>query len=1017
LAFTEILVHILSHLQPETNSALALVSKRFYSLVTTPHAWRMAFLRYFPGRDSLEKKHRNPASGVWDEEISDFVRSEARYFTRLTPLATWRSEYLFRTRLLRSLARGKPGKDPGAVGPAIRSSGKKVSAVLTYNSKLPWAVTNLHAIFPSGKKAPKAIHGVADLGVGTVSDPTTGKVENWGFEDPFSIAQLDEMFPNLQPYGLGDGPAALPNVMDVSQAYGFVAGEGFPGGRAYFRPINEFRGRYLSQESDVIDAYADIPKIPELSEAISSVWMARSSAVPTVTQSMVGILTGSTLGVVTAYGLGFDPTARYANGDMTVRWVLSPGVPIISIKVDESYSLKRKASQRVWAVALNALGEVYYLTETPTPVISDTRRGNVTKNAWHAGRSVYWQLLESTRRKARPDELEKNVIRGAYTPRSPANSMNLSKEQMIAEAREIEKFLLYKPSYFRKVCHGWDMRRKLEVDFANDDERSAGESIFVIDCGHGEGQTARVVRHTRSITSNTNLRGTGALASPTLSRTASDNNTLFATTPASSQAIQHSPQGSFGEAIYEWDFTLLASKELASTTITASAIDMSNHAVLAISEEVQHPGNQSMATPNMTPGTAEGLGDIPGRRSRLLAIGTERGLVIVWNCRESSAKTDGVHPVRIIQTESPQVSCVALTALYLVHGGNDGLVQAWDPLASNLEPIRTLSARSSGRVPRHMMTMNPALQSANYAAVGAIYLDPDPTILRGVVSFGAFLRYWAYSSTGQPAGRKRRLRHADFHGRLTTRRQGGNVSGYIAAETAELRREQEHQIREQARLRSRFGVGALGDLTEEEAVRYAKMISEESYALDEQRRTSASDTGSTADVGTDTPSSFSGSSMGTITPEPSISGFSPQSIDLIEEEEEYQEQIQRAIRLSMLEGVNDVGQSPRGNSSGEYDFSIKYKHKPGKRGKNSSCSSPSPSHTPIVWSKQTGASKPVSKQDDEDLALALHLSLQEQEQASGSRSSSSMSLGIEPGDFPPLASKIPGKGKAKGKQV
>ena len=491
---------MLSHLHPDSHSAVALVSKRFYSLVTTPHAWRMAFTRYFQGQDAFAKAAKARAD-LWQDSSSDFVRSETRYFTRLTPIATWRSEYLFRTRLLRSLARGKPATSSGSIGSSARSShsGKKVTAVLTYNSKLPWIVTNLHAIFSNGKKPPRAIHGAADLGVATLSDPTIGKVEKWGLDDPVSFPQFDDVLPNAQPYGLAEGPAVCPNVMDVSQPFGMLAGEGYPGGRAYFRSVNERSGRYLGQDTGVVDTYPDIPKIPELSEAICSVWIAKSSVVPTFTQSMAGMLTGSTLGVVTAYSLGSDPSGpRYSAGEMTARWVLSPGVPIISLKIDDHYSQKRKVAARVWAVALNALGEVFYLTETMVPDVNRAKGDDVTKHAWLAGRTVSWHLVECTRRQARPDESDKNAVRGGYSPRSPSNAMKLSPEQLAAEAREIEKFLRHRPAHFRKVCEGWDMRRKLEVDFGGDDGNGAGEAVFVIDSGTDKDVPPRVQRFTRS---------------------------------------------------------------------------------------------------------------------------------------------------------------------------------------------------------------------------------------------------------------------------------------------------------------------------------------------------------------------------------------------------------------------------------------------------------------------------------------------------------------------------------------
>ncbi len=174
-----------------------------------------------------------------------------------------------RTRLLRSVARGKPGANSG-IGPSVRSGQnlKKSGAVLTYNSKLPWIITNVHAVFSAvGKKPPRVLHGSAEMGVGSTSDPTVGKVEKWGLDDPNFFSQLDEVVPNLEPYGVGEGPAAMPNIMDVSSTYGLVGGEGFPGGRVFFRGTDERRGRYLWQDTPIIDMTPEIPKIPELTEA------------------------------------------------------------------------------------------------------------------------------------------------------------------------------------------------------------------------------------------------------------------------------------------------------------------------------------------------------------------------------------------------------------------------------------------------------------------------------------------------------------------------------------------------------------------------------------------------------------------------------------------------------------------------------------------------------------------------------------------------------------------------------
>lgn len=911
--------------------------------------------------------------------------------------------------------RGRPNTSSGGIGSSVRASqlGKKSSAVLTYNSKLPWVVTNVHAVFENGKKPPRALQGSSTLGVATVSDPTTGKIEHWGLKDPHSCAQIDEVVPGLAPYGIGDGPAATDNVMDVSQVYGVLSGEGYPGGRAYFRDSSEIVGRYLGAEPDTAELKPDIPKIPRVTEAISSVWMAKSSAVPATTQSMCGMFVGSTLGVITAYSLGSDPSGpRFVHGDMTARWVLSPGVPIVSIKVDESYSVRRKLSSRVWAVALNALGEVYYLTETPKPVAQQTLGGGAVSNAWHAGRTVYWHLVEATRRTARPDELGMNAITETYSPRTPSNAMKLSEQQIVAEAREIEAFMRHQPAHFRNVCLGWDMRRKLEVDFSHDDGKGAGEGIFVIDCGHG--QPSRVTRYTRSVAPDRPSTMNSGAATP---RTPWTPVSVFGRgvemtpepqSPRSPPPTPYSPKA-LSAPLDEWQPLEFSLKDHQAAILTACALDNSAFSLMTLSEDPLHNANEGIATANAD-GEREKK-EIPGRRARFLAVGTKTGAVLVWNARERH-NSQPVRPARMIQTESPEISCVAASSLYLVHGGSDGLVQAWDPLASISEPIRTLNARSNGRVPRHMMAMNPTLNAEHYSAVGAIFLDSDPTVLRGVMAFGAFMRYWSYSSKGHAPGRKRRLRHSGGQSRLAGRRFGSNVSGYILEEEAELRHENEQRAREQTRLRNRFGVGALGDLTEQEAMDYAQMVSEEAFHADEQRR--ASD--SAVDTGMDSASSVSGSTADATTPEASFVESSPHPRSVTtDDEDEYEEQIQQAIRLSLLEGVNDRGQSPRRNSSSDdFEFAIRYKAKPGKRSRRGNSSSPPTRPVSTAAAGASSSKQQVALSEDTDLALALSLSVQ-QEQSVGSPATSprgsASGLAIMHEEFPPLDSEGVGKGK------
>ena len=972
----EILARILSHLHSDTHLAVALVSKRFYDLMITPYVWQLAFIRYFAGHQALSGRRDARAA---QKSTARPPRSDVRYFTRLTPMASWRTDYLMRTRLLRGVSQGKPG----TTGDAPRSghSGRKASAVLTYNSELPCPITNLHAVFNSSKRGPKAVHGASSLCLATLGDPTVGKLDRWGSTDDFFSPTLSDVLPDPTPYGLGSEPAAVPNVMDVSALYGAVGGQGYPGGRAWLRTVSDKRGRYL--DSGLPGSGSRIPGVPrinEMHEAVCTVWIAKTAAVLATTGCMAGVMTGSSLGIVTAYALGYDtstPAHGYANGELTARWMLSPGVPIIALAVDNSYNAKRRSSGRIWAAALNALGELFYLADVPTPAPRSERQEDRGGAAWRAGRTAPWRMVQGTRRTPcaglSPDE-------AAVAARS-AMASSYGVDETPAAIQRMEELLGRKPEHFRKHFQSWDMRRKLEVDFGGGADHETLEGLFVIACGYDEEQPASVTRYTR------------CLVAPT------------PTAPTSEEWRKSS-------------FALRAHTH-ASVRITSSACDMSHCALFCPFEDplVTSPGLDGETSNNEQPSA-----QIPGRRARLVAVGTNAGAVIIWNMRDASAGE--VQPLRVLQTDSPEVSSLALSSLYAVHGGTDGVVQVWDPLASMLGPIRTLNSRASARAPRPLTRFDPGLRAPESTAAGAIYLDPDPAVLRGVVSFGSYVRYWSYAPTVEVTSRKRRHRHSNVHGRRTNRRHGGGtVLEYIAAEHAALRRELEHRRSEHARLRKRFGVG-LGSLTEEEAIAYAQMMSQDSFFLEEQRRASPSDTASTSD-NTDATSSAGSASTESVTaaaadaphgseaaPSSPSLGLLPVGDDTSDDDENYQRELRRALRLSLLEGVNDAGQSPRDNGAGEYGFQIKFKPKKEKSGRRSASSSPSLTQSPTPVAGRSTARHAAARpgaDPDEDLALALSLSLEE-EQARQAHVAAA-GLGIQDQDFPALGSSSKGKGR------
>ncbi|KAH7115935.1 hypothetical protein B0J11DRAFT_538770 [Dendryphion nanum] len=1002
----EVLTHALSHLSPNDLAAVSLVSRRFNGLVTTPHAWQVAFARYFPGPEALTDASVRLAM----EETGAVVRSEKRAFTRLTALASWRSEYILRTRLLRSLTRGKPVQIASSAASARSGQAQTNVPVIMYNAETYTTINHLHATFGSGlnKRIPKLIHGADDVGMVTTSDPATGKIAPWGRSDPNFYSQFAERFPGVAEWGLGAGEVVgRPNVMDVSQPHGMIYGQGCPEGSCYYRGLEELRGRFIAEPTDLSVPEAGIPKLGVDGGAICSVWIAKSTAIPSLSEGLVGLLMGSAAGVLTACSLGTDGLrgTRLQRGELTARWALSPGVPIVAIAVDENHSLKRQAQNRIWAVVLNALGELFYLTKFPIRPAStkNVNPENIEPLAWITGRSVYWNLVESSRRTARPDPYNDSETDGSYSPRSSWDGMCLSKEQILAETNEIQQFLRKQPKDFRKSCLGWDMQRRLEVDFAGDDGNYAGEAMMVFECGLEEGDVPAIRRYTRW--KSPDLDKNKGMSNPATPQEATS---LFGGAVISGASHQQLPKRTRSSSyvsinssperpnmVEEWRASNLSFGGLKLIQITTTALDNSTFATMTMSEDpalgfsTASTASSPFASPMSVASQPASPSDIPGRRARFVTAGTKNGVILVWDMRAPVSRTsefsNEVDPIRIIYTESPEISCLALTGLHLIHGGNDGLVQAWDPLASSGQPIKTLNSRFSSRARRRLVQAQASVQGVgiNMFAAGAITLDPDPTVLRGAVSLGNQIRYWSYSSSAadQFKSSKRRLRRSERGSNNTGERFSGtgraNLKDYIASEQFEINREKQERRRQADRMAGRFGIDLLGN--EEEALAYAALLSQESLEEEERRRRESEST--------------SALSSATITPDPSVAGQS--SSPTTKSNQELDADLAEAIRLS-LEDSPASGMYGSGSPalSSDFDIPIKYTTKSRK----------SPSRSKGSPEKRVTAGAESSKQGEmSDLEFALQLSLAEEQ----SRKEA------EEDAFPPLSPTPGAKGKGK----
>lgn len=860
---------VMSYLPASDLLTVKLVSRRFYTLVTSPLAWMNAFARFFRGSETLRGAREDSS-----ESSIGFLGSEQRLFSRLSSSASWSSEYLIRTRLLRCLMRGRPSLPFAAPNPGKPGKG---SATFTFSSRLTYGCSNMHADFgsPFDKRKPQFIHGIASTGSVTSSD-RKGKFDSWGFTNRVAFRHFAETHPGFAPYGMGLGDIlGMPNMMDVSQSFGVVYGEGTPGGGVFYLSTDEKHGRYLAPFSGLNRLELGFPRIMQDLQVTCSLWIAKSLAIPRITNGLIGILSGSSCGVVSAYSPGpqGNRDRNYGRGQLTARWLLSPGVPIIALFADDNYSAERSQRHRIWAVALNALSELFYLTMLPTQASTPLQEASDIEvaeevRAWQTGKSATWKLAASSRRTDRYTDASSSDA-PEYLPSScwPAIS-STDKENSETEARRLQKWISKSPGEIRSAFEAWDMRRRLDIDFANESGDGSGEVAIITTCGFNENEVASITRYTRakavggssSLSAEAQTSQGQASTSPGGSPDKSTSWSFAAVdrkqfpeaaTSASIDTLR--PYAELSED--EWRVSSLGFGTLRVSCVTTTAMDGSSTALITAWEDEDMRSKLRTRHPSKNPGILQH--QIPGQRARFLAAGTSAGLIFLWNGRASSSTStvvvSDIKPVRVIRTDSPGISSLALTALYLVHGGEEGLVQAWDPLASTMQPLRTLSSRHAINNRRRAVLVaqqNPAVnappfQQRHSLAAGALCLDPDPTVLRGIVAIGGYLKYWSYSPFAADEdltrSQKRRLKRGSGRGSnsgaflegvsFSSTGRRANVKNFVTQELHQRtldERERRKDAKEDRRVAGRFGLDLLGpDASEEELIAYAKLLSEE----------------------------------------------------------------------------------------------------------------------------------------------------------------------------------------------
>ena len=599
---------------------------------------------------------------------------------------------------------------------------------------------------------------------------------------------------------------------------------------------------------------------------ITCVWIAKKRSVCDSTGAAVVV--GNSRGFIRVFSIKFEK-CRYTLAHVT-SCCISPGIPIVQVKVDQDFLPRRLRQKRPWLVAINALGEVYYLRDLP-----------------NSGATDGWAMIPQTARI--PTDVHKDVF--------PVLAGLSPDEEKEMHDRRIGLLMNMDYSKVKEIWEECRMDWFIEVDWA-------GQNIVAGSRSTGSGTARDMPRLKRyHLWKAKNDGAPCRIAHGQDGRGASWSKSVFnAATDSSSSSSSPSQSGittPLGELSEdgkegqrdEWMVTALSLPNTF-TQITAHSMDNSRLARLTATED---------------PAFRDG---VPGANGRLFAVGTNTGSVFVYNIRPAGGGLldDSEHrptapPLRTIHTDSPRITTLGVSSLVVVHGGNDGLVQAWDPLASTNLAVRTLHSRHSRRRPGQHHGAEAAAEDDQFAA-RCLILDPDPTTLRGIVALGTFVRYWNLSATDTKKARKT-WAGARSRGGGTPGRNRGALQEVIHNDERAMRLEREGQQREAARLEERYGVASgRAPLNEEEMLAYAQMVSLEAFEAESSSRKSevASRLGS-GGIGTDSPDGFVEGSTGMVGGA-AAKAKDPEDADL-----------ELALRLSQQEAlVNETQPEDRGGS-------------------------------------------------------------------------------------------------------
>lgn len=722
-------------------------------------------------------------------------------------------------------------------------------------------------------------------------------------------------------------------------------GENVPDGMVQVHPYSQpYLEMHISTltPSNFIRPGTDRPYDPEDTDnkfghkpLVTCLWIAKKRAV--VDSTGAAVIVGNSRGFIRIFTIMFGKKTNTIKP--VTSYCISPGVPIVQVKIDEDFLPRRHRQKRPWLTAINALGEVYYLRTLPGAALT-----------------ADWKLIPQTERIATPLYFE---VFPEITERTPD-------KEKVAKLKQRDNLLLKMDySLLKELWEGCGMDWFLEVDWAGDNIIAGRKGIQNKD--RKAGFLPNIIRyHLRTVQPTNQPKDfIRVVPSHTNSPVPSRQGSIFGGDPVSSGTVtplanqqpadtEDNAEGEAGDDAEEaparidsWSPTTLYLHNTF-TLLTCSAIDASPLSRLTASED-----------PTLR-------ASIPGGNARLFSVGTNTGSIFIFNSR---APVEPIAlPLRVIHTDSPVITTLGVSSLAVVHGGDDGLVQAWDPLGSTEKPVRTIhsrfSAKARRRLEQHAGTATAGMGDNQFAA-RCLTLDPDPTNLRGIVALGTFVKYWSLQSdTLVRKHRKGAATGGGKHGSRNAVRTKGEIREAIVMDQKAMKAERERRKKEEMKMKKRFGVekGASA-MSEEEMLAYATMISQEQFEKERSRLNELESMNGLKGLGSEFGSSTGSNEIFT----PSESAGSDGTVyETPKEESQEDRDLELALRLSLMEQEGSSNYEHSSNYDTGYDnndvrweedFSSAFHHSvhpsPSRQFSAGSSSNNYPTHNPANYNLWT----------------------------------------------------------------